>query len=237
MFVPNRSSDYHGMVVPSLHPDFKQFPIPSGERQLILLPYAAMTSNTVSDIPLLRGPVPLSRLFVRCFVSEGDRVIDATCGNGHDTLALAERTGSNGRVWGFDIQEQAIAETGRRLSEAGLADRVTLVHAGHEEMAQHLNGPVKLVLFNLGYLPGGDRRVITRPATTGIALDQTLKLLAVGGIVIVTVYPGHEGGGAEQKSVDDWANALDPREYHSWRMGQVNVVSDAPYTLLVQKAA
>jgi SAM-dependent methyltransferase len=194
-----------------------------------------MTSHPVSDMPQLRGPVPLSHLIIRSFVFEGDKAVDATCGNGHDTLLLAELTGSAGRVWGFDIQEQAIAETGRRLSEAGLADQVTLLHAGHEEMEQHLNAPLKAVLFNLGYLPGSDHTVVTRPETTGRALAQSLKLLSPGGIVIVTVYPGHEGGADEQKSVDDWAAGLDPREYHSWRMGQVNVISAAPYTLLVQK--
>ncbi len=123
------------------------------------------------------------------------------------------------------------------LSEARLADMVTLVHTGHEEMQQHVNGPVKAVLFNLGYLPGGDHSIITRPETTGVALLHSLKLLATGGIVMVTVYPGHGGGVGEKQTVDDWAAGLEPRQYHSWRMGQMNVISDAPYCILIQKAA
>jgi len=196
-----------------------------------------MTPQLVPGIPLLRGPVPLSHLIIRSFVFEGDKAVDATCGNGHDTLLLAELTGSAGHVWGFDIQEQAIAETGRRVSDAGLTGHVTLIHAGHEEMEQNVNGPVKAVLFNLGYLPGSDHSVITRPETTGIALDQTLKLLAPSGIVMVSVYPGHGGGACERRIVDGWAARLEPEEYHSWRMGQVNVMSDAPYCILVQKTA
>lgn len=195
-----------------------------------------MIPKTDFDLPLLRGPVTLTHLIMRSFVFEGDNAVDATCGNGHDTLLLAELAGSRGHVWGFDLQEQAIAETGRRLSEAGLDGRVTLVHTGHEEMEQHVNGPVKAVLFNLGYLPGSDRSVITRPETTGIALDQSLKLLVPGGIVLVTVYPGHSGGASERSIVDGWAAGLEQREYHSWRMGQVNVTFDAPYIILVQKA-
>jgi trans-aconitate methyltransferase len=195
-----------------------------------------MISLPVSDIPLLRGPVPLSHFIMRNFVSDGDKAVDATCGNGHDTSLLAALVGSSGQVWGFDIQEQAIAETRRMLSEAGLAGQVTLLQTGHEEMGLHVNGPVKAVLFNLGYLPGGDRCVITRPETTLIAMDQSLKLLARGGILMVTVYPGHGGGVTEQQMVDSWATALEQREYHSWRMGQINVSSDAPYTLLIQKA-
>ena len=178
--------------------------------------------------------MPLSHFILRNFLSEGDKAVDATCGNGNDTILLAELVGSTGQVWGFDIQERAIAETRRRLSEAGLGSRVTLVHAGHEEMQQHVNGPVKAVLFNLGYLPGGDHSMITRPETTGVALQHSLKLLAPGGIVMVTVYPGH--GGGEKQTVDDWAAGLEPRQYHSWRMGQMNVISSAPYCILVQKA-
>ena len=160
-----------------------------------------MTSHPVSDIPLLRGPVPLSHFILRNFLSEGDKAVDATCGNGNDTIVLAELVGTTGQVWGFDIQERAIAETSHRLSEARLADMVTLVHTGHEEMQQHVNGPVKAVLFNLGYLPGGDHSIITRPETTGVALLHSLKLLATGGIVMVTVYPGHGGGVGEKQTV------------------------------------
>jgi len=196
-----------------------------------------MTLLSAYDILRLRGSVQLTHLMIRSFVGEGDIAVDATCGNGHDTLALAGRIGSTGHVWGFDIQDLAIAETGRRLSEAGFTERVTLLQAGHEEMELHVKDPVKAVLFNLGYLPGSDRSIITRPETTGAALAQSLKLLAPGGIVIITVYPGHVGGGEEKLLVDEWSAGLDQREYHSWRMGQVNVSSDAPYCIFVQKAS
>ena len=196
-----------------------------------------MTSCPAPDIPPLRGPVPLSHLLVRCCLGAGDHAVDATCGNGHDTRFLAELVGSGGHVWGFDIQGQAITETRRRLAETGLAERVTLIQAGHEAMRQHVAGPVRAVLFNLGYLPGGDRSIITRPETTGTALEQALELLAPGGVLAVTVYPGHGGGSDEQQIVDRWAAGLDPRRYHSWRMAQTNVTCDAPYLLLLQKGA
>ncbi|MHB8120740.1 MAG: tRNA (mnm(5)s(2)U34)-methyltransferase [Desulfuromonadaceae bacterium] len=194
-----------------------------------------MTDSSYSSIPALRGPVPLSHLFLHTLVRDGDSVIDATCGNGHDTLLLATLAGSTGHVWGFDIQEQAIAETDRRIAEAGLSDRVTLLQRGHEELAEHVTRPVQAVLFNLGYRPGGDRSVITQPDTTGRALEQALVLLAPGGVVIVTVYPGHSGGAEEQSTVEEWAAALPPRTFHCWRMGQTNVTTSAPYLLLVQR--
>lgn len=186
-------------------------------------------------IPALRGPVPLSHLFLHSFVRDGNTAVDATCGNGHDTLLLARLVGVRGHVWGFDIQRQAIEETGRRLAEAGMSSRVTLLPSGHERLTEHVAVPVQVVLFNLGYLPGGDRSIITRPETTGIALAHSLALLAAGGIVIITVYPGHNGGSDEQSAVEGWAADLDPRCYHCWRMGQTNVPPTAPYLLLVQK--
>ncbi|MDD2899574.1 MAG: class I SAM-dependent methyltransferase [Desulfuromonadaceae bacterium] len=188
-------------------------------------------------IPPLRGPVPLSHLFLSRFVRDGHCVVDATCGNGHDTLLLAELVGDRGHVWGFDIQHQAIAETRRRLDEVGLSNRATLLHRGHEELAHHVAVPLQVVLFNLGYCPGGDRTIITLPGTTGSALEQSLRLLAAGGVVMVTVYPGHDGGSEEQATVEAWVAGLNQRYFHSWRMGQTNVAPGAPYLLLVQRAS
>jgi len=195
-----------------------------------------MTDSNDTSIAALRGPVPLSHLFLRNFLCEGHTAVDATCGNGHDTLLLARLVGDGGHVWGFDIQEQAIAETGSRLTEAGLSSRTTILQTGHEELDQHVIGPVQVVLFNLGYRPGGDRSIITRPDTTSIALEQSLSLLASGGIVLVTVYPGHNGGGEEQTAVENWSAKLDPRVFHCWRMGQTNVSPEAPYLLLAQRS-
>lgn len=194
-----------------------------------------MNESSRCSIPALRGPVPLAHQFLQRFVHDGHTTVDATCGNGHDTLLLADLVGPGGHVWGFDIQREAIAETGRRLTAAGLSRRATLVQMGHEELARHVVPPVQAVLFNLGYRPGGDRSIITRPETTGTALNQSLTLLAGGGVVLVTVYPGHSGGAEEQAAVEDWAAGLDPRAFHCWRMAQTNVSAGAPYLLLVQK--
>ncbi|MDD2850408.1 MAG: class I SAM-dependent methyltransferase [Desulfuromonadaceae bacterium] len=194
-----------------------------------------MTHSSAPFTSLLRGPVPLSHLFLRCFVRSGDHAVDATCGNGHDTLLLAQLVGVHGHTWGFDIQPEAIAETGRRLDEAKLAHRVTLVLAGHEYLAEHVTLPVRAVLFNLGYRPGGERSIITRPDTTVAALEQALHLLLPGGIVAVTIYPGHDGGSDEQSAIEQWTTRLEPQHTHIWRMGQINVSAAAPYLLLIQK--
>lgn len=194
-----------------------------------------MLGHQPSDRPPLRGPVPLSHLLLRQYVHQGDTVIDATCGNGNDALLLARLAGPAGRVWAFDIQAAALERTAHLLADAGLGERVVLVAAGHETVADHVAGPVSAVVFNLGYLPGGDRSVITRPESTLAALQQALALLQPGGIIAVTVYPGHPGGAAERAAVEEWSASLAPGSAHVWHMGQLNVAADAPYLILIQK--
>jgi predicted methyltransferase len=195
-----------------------------------------MNLSTPHETLLLRGPVPLSHLFMRRFVRPGDRVIDATCGNGHDTLLLAELVGAGGRVWAFDIQEQALEATATRLSEAGMSASVKLVHGGHETMAEQCTGTVNAVVFNLGYLPGGDRSIVTRPESTCAGLEQSLELLEPGGVVILTLYPGHEGGPQEITALETRLAQLPHDGFHAWRMGQINVPATAPYVILIQKS-
>jgi hypothetical protein len=172
---------------------------------------------------------------MRSFLHEGDRAVDATCGNGSDTLLLAELVGSSGRVWAFDIQQAAIDHTTCKLTKSALAERVNFICAGHETLTDHVSEEVSIVVFNLGYLPGGDRSIITRPETTTTALEASLNCLKPGGILAMTVYPGHDGG-LERHSVDSWAAKLDEHMFHVWRMGQINVPPDAPYFMLIQKA-
>lgn len=150
-------------------------------------------------------------------LAEGDIAIDATVGNGHDTLFLARAVGVGGTVYGFDIQEQALDTAYKRLQAEGLEGRVSLYHAGHEAMAvvlpESVRGRVKAVMFNLGYLPGGDKARITAINTTLAALEQALSLLAPGGAISVLAYTGHPGGREEAEVVKGWARSLSDDYY------------------------
>ncbi len=183
----------------------------------------------------LTGAVPLSHSFLYERVGSGDRVVDATCGNGRDTLFLARLAGPGGKVWAFDLQEEALAKTRDLLAEAGFLGQTELVNAGHERLAEFVTGPVKAVIFNLGYLPGGDRHFITRPAQTMAALDQACQLLLPRGIIAVCVYTGHPGGTDEGKAVEEWAAGLSPRDFNTWVCRQANRGPSAPYLVLVEK--
>ena len=183
----------------------------------------------------LRGAVPLCHLFLRERVRPGDRVVDATCGNGNDTLLLAKLVGSTGKVWGFDTQESAITATDAALCSAGYRDRLELVRDGHERLAEYVTEPVRAVVFNLGYLPGGDRGVVTRPESTRAALEQAASLLAPEGFVLVVVYTGHPGGMEEWETARSWATALAPREFNVWQARQLNRSDAAPFLVVVEK--
>ena len=184
----------------------------------------------------LRGATALCHLFLRERVQAGDRVVDATCGNGHDTLLLARLVGSAGKVWGFDIQEPALAATAALLEREGCREQVELLHAGHERIAEFVDGPLDAVIFNLGYLPGGDREIVTRPAETLSALNQASELLAPGGRICIVLYSVHPGGTEEAEAVESWAAGLPPKEFHVWRSRQMNRSPAAPYLILVEKA-
>lgn len=133
----------------------------------------------------------------------GDWAIDATAGNGNDTLLLANAVGPTGRVLAYDTQEAAIERTRERLASTGVG-HVELRRECHSELAQ-LNtaeiGTVRAVMFNLGYLPGGNHQVVTRPETTRTALEAATRLIAPGGRITVLVYRGHTGGAEESDEV------------------------------------
>lgn len=182
----------------------------------------------------LGGAVQLCRFFLRERVQPGDIVVDATCGNGQDTLILAELVGERGKVFAFDLQETAMERTRERLGAAGLLDRVQLVHAGHERMAGFVSEGLRAVVFNLGYLPSGDREVTTTAKTTLVALTAGAGLLVEGGILLIAVYTGHDGG-MEWSAVREWAAALDPKSFNVWQSRQLNRSEAAPFLVLVER--
>lgn len=152
--------------------------------------------------------------------------VDATAGNGHDTLFLAEQVGAGGRVWAFDVQEAALASARNRLeAEApSLLDRVTFVHAGHEAAGEILppeaRGNLLAVTFNLGFLPGSDKQVVTTARNTLAALEILSGMLAPGGVMSVHSYQGHAGGAEEGAAVEAWFAAL---SWNAWRVARYSL--------------
>lgn len=168
-------------------------------------------------------------------IEEGDTVVDATAGNGHDTLFLAQLVGDNGQVYAFDVQKSAVDATLHRLLDNGLEHRALVLHTGHEQVAKHVQKPVAAAIFNLGYLPGSDHDIITKPNTTIQAIQALLDLLKVGGIIVLVIYHGHEGGKEERDTVIDYVSTLPQKFVHVLRYEFLNQQNDPPFIIALEK--
>ena len=182
-------------------------------------------------------PTALAQGMLREVIGAGDLVIDATAGNGHDTVFLAECVGPGGRVLAFDVQAAAIAAAQERVRAAGLALRVEFFQESHAMMdTRAAPGTVAAVMFNLGYLPGEDHRVMTQPATTLQGLECASGLLREGGGLAVVCYPGHPGGALEAAAVERWFEALAERGWRVARYGALGTRRPAPFLLFASQA-
>ncbi|WP_251866716.1 class I SAM-dependent methyltransferase [Enterococcus malodoratus] len=181
-------------------------------------------------LPALR----FSHQLLKEIVSEGDHVIDATMGNGNDTLFLAELVGSTGHVYAFDIQEQAVENTRKKLAD--YTDRSTLFLAGHETIEEKIasDHPIRAAIFNLGYLPKSDKQIVTLPETTKQAMTAILKRLTVGGRMIVVIYYGHEGGETEKNEVLHFCQNLPQEKFSVLNYQFINQKNNPPILLCVE---
>ncbi|KAI8476938.1 MAG: putative rRNA methylase-domain-containing protein [Monoraphidium minutum] len=169
-------------------------------------------------------------------LSPGDSAVDATCGNGHDALALAELVGPSGRVYALDLQEAALAATRERLESSlpgGAMPELHLMRACHSRL-QELVGScaARVVVFNLGYLPAGDKSITTNAATTVAALEAALEVLQPGGLVTVIAYTGHPGGLEEYEAARQLLAGLSHAYWVSSELRLLNRAS-APVLLLL----
>ena len=133
-----------------------------------------------------------------------DSVLDATAGNGYDTLKAAKLVQPNGNVVAIDIQKEAIEATKAKLTEAKLSHLCELYLGNHGERLSEISHSFDCILFNLGYLPGSDKKIITTTKDTLSALNQSQRLLKENGALFVTVYRQHDGGQAEANGVEKW---------------------------------
>ncbi|MDO4541294.1 MAG: class I SAM-dependent methyltransferase [Bacillota bacterium] len=185
-------------------------------------------------MPIIRSIVELAHEYLSRVVLPGDIVIDATVGNGGDTAVLCRLVGENGRVYGFDIQEEALKAASRYLAEQKLLDRTELIAAGHEHIKEYVKTPIKAVIFNLGYLPGGDHGVATEAETTITGIEQGLELLVSGGLMAVAVYWGHPQGEKEKNALADF---LRKPKMRSWQVMEISLPNreKAPCLLIIEK--
>ena len=177
----------------------------------------------------------LQKYFMLEHIRPGDTVVDFTMGNGNDTLFLSETVGKTGKVYAFDIQEDALTSTRAHLEEAGAPHNYTLICASHHLVKEYVREPIKAGMFNLGYLPrSGRKAVTTMRATTMPAVEAALDLLSDDGVLLVAVYPGHEEGNLEGQMLSEYFATLDRRKICVSRFQIINSPT-SPYFFIAEK--
>jgi len=172
------------------------------------------------------------------FLSEGDVAIDATMGNGLDTLFLAKKIGKQGKLYSFDLQPSALLTTEKRLKDEGLLHRVRLIQDNHDQLSSYLAADsissIRCAMFNLGYLPGSDKTIQTELGATIEALNSVITLLKKPGVISVIAYTGHPGGRQEAEAVKEWACQLSKSDYHVTIQIPVTVKNSPPELILIE---
>jgi len=177
--------------------------------------------------------------FIKKVLHPGDVAIDATIGNGHDTLFLAEQVYPSGLVFGFDIQQIAIESTKEKIKQTNYPNCLALISTSHTEMYKAIptkyHGNIKAIMFNLGYLPGGDKTIITSTDSTITALNSSCHLLSSNGIITIIAYPGHSGGDLETVQVTNWCDQLDITQFEAHVIYSSTDKQSAPRLFIIHK--
>lgn len=189
--------------------------------------------------PLFQTPIDLAHALWKRVIQKGDHAVDATCGNGHDTELLArllDATGG-GVLSAFDIQSAAIEETKKKCTAWLTPDskvHISFYHQSHAAFPMTWSvGSIGLIIYNLGYLPGGDKSITTSSNTTIDSLHAALPLVRPGGVISITCYPGHAEGKKEEALVAAFAEELSPIEWSCCHHRWVNR-RNSPSLMLIQ---
>ncbi|UJL45119.1 methyltransferase domain-containing protein [Virgibacillus sp. NKC19-16] len=185
---------------------------------------------------MLKGILNVAHDLLEDSIENGEFVIDATCGNGNDTLFLSKVTGDDGHVLAFDIQDQAIKNTKQLLKENS-QNNVTFIQDSHANISDYVATEQQIggAIFNLGYLPRSDKSIITKGKSTKTAINTILHHLKKGGLIVVVVYHGHDGGKEEKEALLKYVSSLEQKAFTVLRHGFVNQQNDPPFILAIQK--
>ena len=177
----------------------------------------------------------LHKHFILEHLGEGEVAADFTMGNGNDTLFLSKTVGEGGRVYAFDIQEEALISTEKFLKENNAPENYTLICASHHLAKEYIREPIKAGMFNLGYLPSsGRKQVTTLSETTMPAVEAAIDLLADDGVLIIAIYPGHEEGALEGDMLREYFGTLSRFKICASEFRILNSPT-SPYFFLIEK--
>lgn len=179
--------------------------------------------------------IKFTRDIINRNLEKGKVCVDCTVGNGNDTIFLADLVGEEGKVYGFDIQSLAIDITCNKLKEKKLYENTVLIKDSHENISDYISEEVDLFIYNLGYLPKGDKNIKTNKRSTIISLEKALNLLAKNGIILITCYTGHDGGIEEKNAIEDFLVKLDQVNFNVLKYDFLNQKNFPPILYCIEK--
>lgn len=178
----------------------------------------------------------IAHKMIKLAVKPGDLCIDATAGNGHDTEFLCSLVGEGGKVIAMDIQQDAVNNTKARLSEAGFESRAEVFYMSHSDMDSVAKPEsADCIVFNFGWLPGGDHNVFTRAETSVPAIEKALSVIKPGGLLVLCVYYGRNNGYSERDAIVDYVTNLPSRYYAVMKCDFLNRKNDPPFPIFIVK--
>ncbi|NGX57479.1 MAG: hypothetical protein K940chlam3_00371 [Chlamydiae bacterium] len=182
------------------------------------------------QFPIFQSHLDLAHQNWAKLIDGNSLVIDATCGNGYDSEFLASLKPTH--LYCLDLQQDAIDVTKSKLNDTSCSFFQQCHSCFPNEI---LENSVKLVVYNLGYLPGGNKNLTTKTETTLLSLKNAMGLLVSGGVISITCYPGHEEGTHEGKAILKWSSTLDPSQW-SCCVHTFTNRKKSPSLILIQKS-
>ena len=179
--------------------------------------------------------VKMAQIVLLPKLSKASLVVDATAGNGKDTLFLAQNTPLDTKVFSFDIQDKAIFNTQKLLKEHNLLTKVEVVLDNHININKYLDGNIDALMFNLGYLPSSDHIVYTKSDTTIKALYNILPLLKKNGIITIVAYPGYEEGFKEMVDLESFLQDIEQQNFNVACFKMINQKNNPPALFVIEK--
>lgn len=179
--------------------------------------------------------LPFTKTLIQQHTTNNSIVIDATCGNGNDTLFLAQEV-PDGKVYAFDIQDAAINNT---KAKTVAYKNISVVKDSHANVKTHIpsehHGHIDAAIFNLGYLPKGDKSIVTQANSTIVAIENIFDLLAPEGIIILVIYHGHEEGKVERDAILTFLQQFDQNKAHVLQYQFINQQNNPPFICAIEK--
>ena len=185
---------------------------------------------------MLKNAMQFSHQLLKEVVQPNDLIIDATMGNGHDTLFMSQLISKKGHLYSFDVQSSAIKNTQKILIASKVDEnKISLIKDSHENINHHVTNPIKAALFNLGYLPGSDKSIITQPSSTLRAIKECMDLSIKHTRIIIVSYYGHPGGKKELEEVEKFIKKIDQHKFNCLKYEFINQQNEPPILFCIEK--